>query len=234
MTAGLDTIAIRVPRHRAMQGLIAASGRPLAAPSANASGGISPTCAAHVAGSLGGNVPLILDDGATDAGLESTIVAGRTVLRPGPVTAEAILTHLQLPSGDQHPPGEGRGPIGASDVTRHDVRDDRPPIGPRLSPGGLGSGVTAPGQLESHYAPSKPLRLNATEAAVGEWLIGFGHVGGDVTLSGTNDLVEAAAKLFDLLHAADANDLPKIAIAPIPLEGIGEAINDRLRRAAHR
>ena len=94
--------------------------------------------------------------------------------------------------------------------------------------------MTAPGQLESHYAPSKPLRLNATEAAVGEWLIGFGDVGGDVTLSGTSDLVEAAAKLFDLLHAADANDRPKIAIAPIPIDGIGEAINDRLRRAAHR
>ncbi len=228
VTAGLDTIAIRVPRHRAMQGLIAASGRPLAAPSANASGGISPTCAGHVAGSLGGNVPLILDDGATEAGLESTIVAGRTVLRPGPITAEALLTHLQ------HPPGEGRGPIGTSDVTERDADYHRPPIGPRPSPGGIGSGVTAPGQLESHYAPSKPLRLNATEADVGEWLIGFGDVGGDVTLSSTSDLVEAAAKLFDLLHAADANDRPRIAIAPIPFDGIGEAINDRLRRAAHR
>ena len=131
-------------------------------------------------------------------------------------------------------PGGGRGPIGTSDVTGHDLPHDRPPIGPRPSPGGSEDGVTAPGQLESHYAPSKPLRLNATEAAVGEWLIGFGHVGGDVTLSGTNDLVEAAAKLFDLLHAADANDRPRIAIAPIPSEGIGEAINDRLRRAAHR
>ncbi|KQO08098.1 L-threonylcarbamoyladenylate synthase [Sphingomonas sp. Leaf242] len=228
VTAGLDTIAIRVPRHRAMQDLIAASGRPLAAPSANASGGISPTSAAHVAGSLGGNVPLIIDDGATEAGLESTIVAGRTVLRPGPVTAEAIRQHLQ------HPPGEGRGPIGTSDVTGRSADHERPPIGPRPSPGGSELGVTAPGQLESHYAPSKPLRLNATEAAVSEWLIGFGDVGGDVTLSGTNDLVEAAAKLFDLLHAADANDRPKIAIAPIPIDGIGEAINDRLRRAAHR
>ncbi|PTQ61514.1 translation factor SUA5 [Sphingomonas sp. PP-CE-3G-477] len=228
VTAGLDTIAIRVPRHRAMQALIAESGRPLAAPSANASGGISPTTAAHVAGSLGRNVPLILDDGATEAGLESTIVAGRTVLRPGPVTAEAIRQYLE------QPPGGGRGLIGTSNVTGHDLHHDRPPIGPRPSPGGIGSGVTAPGQLESHYAPSKPLRLNATEAGSDEWLIGFGDMAGDVSLSASGNLLEAAAKLFDLLHAADANDRSKIAIAPIPFDGIGEAINDRLRRAAHR
>ncbi|MGU3389275.1 L-threonylcarbamoyladenylate synthase [Sphingomonas sp. M1A8_2b] len=228
VTAGLDTIAIRVPRHRAMQGLIAVSGRPLAAPSANASGGISPTTAAHVAGSLGGNVPLILDDGATEAGLESTIVAGRTVLRPGPITAETLLTHLQ------HLPGEGRGPIGTSDVTERDLRHDRPPIGPRPSPGGSEGAVTAPGQLASHYAPKKLLRLNATEAGSDEWLIGFGEVLGDVTLSASGNLIEAAAKLFDLLHAADANSSVRLAIAPIPTQGIGEAINDRLRRAAHR
>ncbi|MCP8889746.1 L-threonylcarbamoyladenylate synthase [Sphingomonas faeni] len=234
VTAGLDTIAIRVPRHRAMQGLIAASGRPLAAPSANASGGISPTCATHVAGSLGGNVPLIIDDGATEAGLESTIVAGRTVLRPGPVTAEAILTHLKHAPGEQHPPGEGRGPIGTSDVTERDADHDRPSIGPRPSPGGSEGAVTAPGQLASHYAPKKLLRLNATEAGSDEWLIGFGNVAGDVSLSASGNLVEAAAKLFDLLHAADANESAKIAVAPIPLDGIGEAINDRLRRAAHR
>ena len=228
VTAGLNTIAVRVPRHRAMQGLIAASGRPLAAPSANASGGISPTSAAHVAGSLGGNVPFILDDGATEAGLESTIVAGRTVLRPGPVTGDAIRRHLQ------HHPGEGRGPVGTSEVTTRNTDHDSPPTGPRPSPGGREDGVTAPGQLESHYAPKKLLRLNAIEAASNEWLIGFGEVAGDVTLSASGDVVEAAAKLFDLLYAADANDRPKIAIAPIPLDGIGEAINDRLRRAAHR
>ncbi|BCA63363.1 translation factor Sua5 [Sphingomonas sp. HMP9] len=225
VTAGLATIAIRVPRHRAMQGVIAASGRPLAAPSANASGEISPTTAAHVAGSLGGNVPLIIDDGATEAGLESTIVAGRTVLRPGPITSEMIALHL---------PGDGRGPIGTSDVTGRDVHHGRPPTGPRPSPGGCENGVTAPGQLESHYAPSKSLRLNATETASDEWLIGFGSVLGDVTLSASGDPIEAAARLFDLLHAADANACPRIAIAPIPLDGIGEAINDRLRRAAHR
>ena len=94
--------------------------------------------------------------------------------------------------------------------------------------------VTAPGQLESHYAPRKLLRLNATEANSEEWLIGFGDVAGDISLSASGNLTEAAAKLFDLLHAADANGCAKIAIAPIPLDGIGEAINDRLRRAAHR
>ncbi len=223
VTAGLDTIAIRVPQHRAMQALIAASGRPLAAPSANASGGISPTTAAHVAASLGGNVPLILDDGATEAGLESTIVAGRTVLRPGPVTRAALLDHL---------PGEGRGPDGKVAVTEDDGPHDRPATGPRPSPGGRA--VTAPGQLESHYAPRKLLRLNALYAEPEEWLIGFGAVAGDVSLSTSGNLAEAAAKLFDLLHAADANDHPRIAVAPIPSEGIGEAINDRLRRAAHR
>ncbi|MGC5798912.1 L-threonylcarbamoyladenylate synthase [Sphingomonas sp. NFX23] len=228
VTAGLDTIAVRVPRHRAMQELIAASGRPLAAPSANASGGISPTTAAHVAGSLGGNVPLIINDGATEAGLESTIVAGRTVLRPGPVTAEAIQQYLEPP------PGGGRGQVGTSEVATRNADHDSFPTGPRPSPGGREGAVTAPGQLESHYAPNKALRLNAMEAAPDEWLIGFGEVAGDVTLSASGDLLEAAAKLFDLLHAADANDRPKIAIAPIPRDGIGEAINDRLRRAAYR
>ncbi|WP_380788065.1 L-threonylcarbamoyladenylate synthase [Sphingomonas sp. R86521] len=223
VTAGLDTIAIRVPRHRAMQDLIAASGRPLAAPSANASGGISPTTAAHVAASLGGNVPLIIDDGATEAGLESTIVMGRTVLRPGPVTGEALAMRF---------PGGGRGPVGTSDVTARNADHDRPSTGPRPSPGGIG--VTAPGQLDSHYAPKKLLRLNAVAAEADEWLIGFGAIAGDVSLSASGDLIEAAAKLFDLLHQADANASARIAVAPIPADGIGVAINDRLRRAAHR
>jgi L-threonylcarbamoyladenylate synthase len=225
VTAGLDTIAIRVPRHRAMQDLIAASRRPLAAPSANASGGISPTTAAHVAASLGGNVPLILDDGATEAGLESTIVMGRTVLRPGPITAEALALAF---------PGGGRGPDGTSDVTGRGADHHRPPTGPRPSPGSGDGVVTAPGQLESHYAPKKLVRLGATAAEDGEWLIGFGAVAGDVTLSASGDPVEAAARLFGLLHAADANAAGRIAVAPVPNDGIGEAINDRLRRAAHR
>lgn len=106
----------------------------------------------------------------------------------------------------------------------------RAETGPRPAPGN----VVAPGQLASHYAPTKPLRLNATEAERGEYLIGFGPVAGDATLSATGDLTEAAARLFDALHTADAAPQPRIAVAPIPSSGIGEAINDRLTRAAHR
>lgn len=196
VTAGLTTVAIRVPRHRAMQGLIAAAARPLAAPSANASNGISPTRAAHVATSLGTRVPLILDDGATEAGLESTIIAGRTVLRPGPITAADL-------------------PFATTPYIKE-------------------SAITAPGQLATHYAPRKPLRLEAAAARPGEWLIGFGAIAGDDTLSASGDLREAAARLFDALHRADASDRTGIAVAPVPRDGLGEAINDRLGRAAHR
>ncbi|WP_277968856.1 L-threonylcarbamoyladenylate synthase [Sphingomonas echinoides] len=206
VTAGLDTIAIRVPAHRAMRALIAAAGVPLAAPSANASGAISPTRAAHVVASLGGRIALVVDDGATAAGVESTIVAGLEVLRPGPVTAEDLARFGTLAA---------------------------PPLGKREEDGAAAI-VTAPGQLASHYAPRKPLRLNATEAAEDEYLIGFGAVAGDATLSTQGDLTEAAARLFDALHQADASDRSRIAIAPIPQTGIGAAINDRLRRAAHR
>jgi len=195
-TAGLDTIAIRVPAHPVMRALLVASGRPLAAPSANASGRISPTRAAHVLSSLSGRVPLVLDGGATGHGVESTIVAATggapVLLRPGPLTPEEL--------------GAGTRP--------------------------RGKGVNAPGQLASHYAPSKPIRLDATEARPGEWLIGFGAVAGDETLSATGSLVEAAAKLFDALHRADAAPVETIAVAPIPAEGLGLAINDRLGRAA--
>ncbi|OWK28979.1 L-threonylcarbamoyladenylate synthase [Sphingomonas mucosissima] len=194
VTAGLDTIALRVPAHRAMQALLRVSGRPLAAPSANASNAISPTRAAHVAASLGNRVPLILDDGPTTAGLESTIVGNGAILRPGPITAEQL----------------------------------------GLSAASFGLKVTAPGQLATHYAPAKPLRLDATERQDDEWLIGFGEIAGDDTLSATGNLVEAAARLFDALHRADAAAPPRIAIAPMPDSGIGAAINDRLRRAAHR
>ncbi len=205
VTAGLDTIAIRVPRHRAMQALLEASGKPLAAPSANASGGISPTRAEHVAKSLAGRIPLVIDDGATPAGVESTIVMGGTILRPGPLTLDQLFPGVESEAPD--------GP------------------GPRLSPAS-GEGIIAPGQLDSHYAPSKPVRLNATEARDGEYLIGFGAVAGTETLSASGDLTEAAANLFDALHRADASDAPGIAVAPIPATGIGVAINDRLRRAA--
>lgn len=204
VTAGLDTIAVRVPAHRAMRALLAACGVPLAAPSANASGGISATRAEHVVASLGERVPLVIDDGATPGGIESTIVRGGEILRPGPITAEDLF------------PCEGRGPDSE----------------PRLLPSQEHK-VVAPGQLASHYAPSKPLRLNAEQAADGEWLIGFGEVAGDDSLSPTGDLTEAAARLFDALHRADAAAPAKIAVAPIPHTGIGIAINDRLARAAH-
>ena len=191
VTAGLPTIALRVPAHRAMQALLRATGRPLAAPSANASGQISPTRASHVLASLGGRIPLIIDGGATERGIESTIVAATggppRLLRRGPIDVEAPET------------------------------SDR---------------IEAPGQLASHYAPHKPLRLDATEAEDGEYLIGFGVVEGDVTLSETGNPIEAAARLFDLLHQADAAPQPRIAVAPIAGDGIAAAIRDRLKRAA--
>ncbi|MGR6330474.1 L-threonylcarbamoyladenylate synthase [Sphingomonas sp. XXL09] len=196
VTAGLPTIGLRVPRHRAMQAVLATSGRPLAAPSANASNGISPTRAAHVAASLGDRIGLILDDGPTEAGLESTIIAGRTLLRPGPIAI------ADLPFAVERRAEDGA--------------------------------VIAPGQLKTHYAPAKPLRLNALAPEGDEWLIGFGAIPGDETLSARGDVVEAAARLFDALHRADASDARSIAVAPIPADGLGEAINDRLTRAAHR
>jgi len=202
VTAGLDTVAIRVPAHRAMRALLVAADRPLAAPSANRSNGISPTRAAHVVASLGAAAELVIDDGPCAAGLESTIVAGATLLRPGPVTAEAIGRVLgRLVSGGEKPAGDT---------------------------------ITAPGQLATHYAPAKPLRLDARWAEADEWLIGFDGVEGDDTLSATGDLTEAAARLFDALHRADASDRARIAVAPLPATGIGEAIHDRLRRAATR
>ena len=192
VTAGLTTVGLRVPAHPAMQALLRAAGRPLAAPSANASGSISPTRAQHVLKSLGGRVPLIIDGGATERGIESTIVAATggplRLLRPGPIE------------------------IGAEQ--------------------GAGATIEAPGQLPSHYAPSKPLRLDARQAGDDEFLIGFGKIDGNANLSVRSDLVEAAARLFDLLHQADASAKPRIAIAPVPQDGLGKAINDRLRRAA--
>lgn len=192
VTAGLPTVGLRVPAHPAMQALLRAADRPLAAPSANASGSISPTRAEHVLKSLGGRIPLIIDAGRTERGLESTIVtatSGRLrLLRPGPIDVDAEQTS--------------------------------------------GSKIEAPGQLPSHYAPSKPLRLDASSAQDDEFLIGFGEVAGDENLSAAGDLVEGAARLFDLLHQADASAKPRIAVAPVPDEGLGAAINDRLRRAA--
>jgi L-threonylcarbamoyladenylate synthase len=192
VTAGLATIAIRVPAHPAMQALLAAAGTPLAAPSANASGRISPTRASHILASLGGRIPLIVDGGPTAHGLESTIVAltggPPRLLRPGPLD-----------------------------------------LGLEMAESGA---IEAPGQLTSHYAPDKPVRLNVRTAAADEWLIGFGPVTGNDTLSASGDLLEAAARLFEKLHDAEAAPATKIAVAPIPQAGLGLAINDRLRRAA--
>lgn len=193
VTAGLSTIALRVPAHPAMQALLRACDRPLAAPSANASGRISPTRASHVLASLKGRIPLVIDGGATECGIESTIVAATDgalrLLRRGPIEVD-----------------------GAEQVAS--------------------IAVEAPGQLASHYAPRKPLRLDVTERQNDEYLIGFGAVEGDATLSAAGDAIEAAARLFDLLHQADAALHPRIAIAPIEGNGIAAAIRDRLRRAA--
>uniref|UniRef100_UPI00266F9527 L-threonylcarbamoyladenylate synthase n=1 Tax=Sphingomonas bacterium TaxID=1895847 RepID=UPI00266F9527 len=188
---------------------------------------ISPTRAAHVAASLGGAVALIVDDGACAAGVESTIVADGRVLRPGPVTAEMVSDVLA-----ERFPGVGRGPVESPSmigVTSSDV----PATGPRPAPGKR-AGMVAPGQLASHYAPTKPLRLNSSTADPDEWLIGFGPIAGDDTLSASGDLHEAAARLFEALHRADSGAKPRIAVAPVPTTGIGAAIADRLRRAAHR
>lgn len=203
VTAGLPTVALRCPAHPAMQSLIRATGLPLAAPSANRSGAISPTCAAHVAASLGDRVDLILDGDACRAGIESTIVAlradgGWQVLRPGPVSMEDLAGLL--------------GPAS--------------PVSPAAG------GIEAPGQLASHYAPGKPVRLGAREAAADEFHIGFGAIAGDTSLSPSGDPAEAAARLYAALHEAAASDCPRIAVAPVPDVGIGAAINDRLRRAA--
>jgi L-threonylcarbamoyladenylate synthase len=200
VTAGLGTVAVRCPAHPAMRALLSACGRPLAAPSANASGRISPVSVAHVLSTLSGRVKLILDDGGSEEGLESTIVridaAGVALLRPGPVEIGDIAAVAGLAEAE------------------------------------AGAAIQAPGQMASHYAPTKPVRLNVREAAAGEWLIGFGAVEGDESLSPSGDLREAAANLFSALHRAEAWAPERIAVAPIPEEGIGRAINDRLRRAA--
>lgn len=202
VTAGLPTLALRCPAHDVMRSVILESGLPLAAPSANRSGGVSPTQAAHVVASLGANVDAVLDGGICEAGLESTIVALRDngtwqLLRPGPITEAAIQSILGTSS---------------EPVTSHEIE--------------------APGQLASHYAPGKPVRLNAVTAKPDEFHIGFGAIEGDANLSESGDLIEAAARLYALLHESSVAEQSRIAIAPIPSEGIGAAINDRLRRAA--
>ena len=199
VSAGLDTVALRVPAHPVAAKLIAQSGLPIAAPSANASGRITATTAAHVARSLGDKVDVILDGGAAPLGLESTVVGfdgeRPVLLRAGAIARDAIEAVV--------------GPLGAPD-----------------------DAIRSPGQLASHYAPRAALRLSAREARDGETLLGFGPDAprGARNLSASGDLREAAANLFAMLHELDGAGA--IAVMPIPNEGLGEAINDRLARAA--
>lgn len=195
VTAGLSTVAIRVPVAPVARALLEAFGGPVAGPSANPSGRVSPTSAEHVLAGLEGRIAAVLDGGATAAGLESTILGfedgAPVVLREGV---------FQVPEDMARKAGD--------------------------------AGISAPGQLASHYAPKGAVRLDAELARPGEWHIGFGDVAGDVNLSEKGDLREAAARLFALLHEADAKGVTQIAVAPIPGTGLGRAINDRLRRAA--
>ncbi|WP_245731303.1 L-threonylcarbamoyladenylate synthase [Loktanella fryxellensis] len=203
VTAGLDTLAVRVPAHPVAQALLHAFGGPVAAPSANPSGRISPTTAAHVLAGLAGRIAAVVDGGACTVGVESTILdmtGDPTLLRAGGVSAESLSAVLGAPLA-----------VPATSVT------DAP---------------VAPGQLASHYAPRGAVRLNATHAEPGEVLLGFGAVTGDLTLSASGDLTEAAATLFDALHRLDDMWAAAIAVAPVPDAGLGAAINDRLRRAA--
>ncbi len=210
-TAGLDTIAVRVPAHPIAQALLRAAGRPVAAPSANRSGHVSPTTAAHVEADLGDRVAIILDGGATAIGLESTVVdvTGEeepVILRLGGVARDAIARVVGRP------------------VALAEGEPGKP---------------ASPGMLARHYAPAARLRLGATEAREGEALLAFGggvppHAGPMLNLSASGDLAEAAANLFAALRTLDRSGAAAIAVMPIPEQGLGEAINDRLRRAAQR
>ncbi|WP_340117404.1 L-threonylcarbamoyladenylate synthase [Pelagibius sp. 7325] len=211
-SAGLDSQAVRVPAHPLAHRLLAESGLPLAAPSANASGKISPTEAAHVAASLGPRVPLILDGGRCAVGLESTVLdlssPQAAILRPGAVTAQdltPIIGEVVEAPGNAESPENG--------------------------------GLKGPGMLSSHYAPGHPVRLNATDVAADEALLAFGPqvpagAADSLNLSPAGDVTEAAAHLFAYLHRLDALAVQAIAVMPIPETGLGAAINDRLRRAA--
>lgn len=199
VSAGLDSVALRVPDHPVAAALLAAAQTPIAAPSANPSGSVSPTSAAHVAEGLGTRIDFILDGGAAPMGIESTVVGfddNRPVLlRPGAI-ARAEIERI----------------VGAL--------------------GEAGGTIRAPGQLASHYAPSAALRLDARAPEPGETLLGFGDArGAALNLSPSGDLKEAAANLFAMLRALDTG-ATRIAVSPIPAHGLGEAINDRLMRAA--
>jgi L-threonylcarbamoyladenylate synthase len=213
-TAGLDTVAIRIPAHPLAQALLRAFGGAVVAPSANISGHVSPTTAAHVASDLSGRIDLILDGGPVAVGVESTILAcfeQPMLLRPGGLPREDIERLL------------GRT---LQRLPEDSASDDSQPL--------------APGMLASHYAPRTPVRLDATDVKADEVLLGFGptEVNGArearavMNLSAGGDVAEAAANLFGYLRALDAQSARAIAVMPVPHHGLGEAINDRLRRAA--
>ncbi|MHC9235928.1 L-threonylcarbamoyladenylate synthase [Pseudooceanicola sp. 502str34] len=206
VTAGLDSVALRVPAHPLARDLLLRFGGPLAAPSANPSGRVSPTEPAHVMEALDGRIEAVLDGGPCAVGVESTIL-GLThdtprLLRPGGLPAEALAEVL----GEMPQPPEAA------------------------------AGITAPGQMTSHYAPRGRVRLEAIAPEPGETYLGFGPLPagaeGAMTLSASGDLVEAAARLFHCLHELDRAGAERIAVAPVPDRGLGRAINDRLRRAA--
>ncbi|MCH2077110.1 MAG: threonylcarbamoyl-AMP synthase [Rhodobacteraceae bacterium] len=201
VSAGNPTLAVRVPSHPLALELLEAADRPLAAPSANPSGRVSATTAAHVLDGLSGRIAAVLDGGPTTVGLESTIIGGDapSLLRPGGIAVERIEEVLGQAVATQAPKSQ--------------------------------HAPTAPGQLTSHYAPRAAVRLNVELADPAEVHLGFGPIAGDMTLSATGDLTEAAARLFAALRELDAAGKP-IAVAPIPEAGLGLAINDRLRRAA--
>ncbi len=202
--AGLETIGLRIPCHPVALEMLSAVGKPLAAPSANPSGKLSPTTSCDVSNAFGSEVSLVLEGGACEAGIESTIVAVLpdtlpSILRPGVIDRKSI-----------------------SDVVGE------------LQSNQSAKAVIAPGQLSSHYAPGAEVRLNASYTGPGEVLLGFGpHApAGVANLSDKGDTVEAAANLYRMLRELDTPDITAIAVMPIPEDGLGEAINDRLRRAA--
>jgi L-threonylcarbamoyladenylate synthase len=213
-TAGLDTVAIRIPAHGVARDILRAFGGPVVAPSANLSGHVSPTTATHVQGDLAGRIDLIIDGGSVAVGVESTIVGcfeTPMLLRPGGLPREAIERVL------------GRALAG---VPEHAGAETDAPL--------------APGMLASHYAPRTPVRLNADQVEPNEALLAFGpgivagssHAKAVMNLSARGDLNEAAANLFGYLRTLDTRSAHTIAVMPVPNHGLGEAINDRLRRAA--
>ncbi len=201
VTAGLPTLAVRMPAHPVARRLLQRAGLPVAAPSANRSGQISPTRVDHVCAGLGDRIAAVVDGGPCGVGLESTILGldgAPTLLRPGAVTRDQIAAALGQPV-----------------LHRRDADT-----------------LNAPGQLRSHYAPRARVRLNATDWAQGEARLGFGPVDCDLNLSPSGDLDEAATNLFAHLHRLDAQGAAVIAVSPVPHQGMGIAINDRLSRAA--